>query len=50
MLELPQCLGFDLLNAFARHRKLLADFFQGVVAVHSDAKAHTYDAFLTWGQ
>jgi hypothetical protein len=36
MLELPQCLGFDLLKAYARHRKLLADFFQGVVAVYSD--------------
>jgi len=48
--ELSQCLGLDLSNSFARHRKLLADLLQCVVAVDADAKAHAYDALLAWRQ
>ena len=50
MLELAQGLGFDLTNAFARHRELLADFFQRVVGVHADAEAHAQHALLTGGE
>ncbi len=50
MLQLAQCLGFDLANTFARHAELLADFFQRVVGVHADAEAHAQHAFLARGQ
>ena len=46
MFELSQCLGLDLSNSFTRHRKLLADLLQCVVAVDADAKAHSYDALV----
>src|SRR5437879_10294244 len=46
MLQLAQRLGLDLTNTLARHRELLADFFQGVVGVHADAEAHAQHAFL----
>ena len=40
MLELPQRLGLDLPDTLARHRKLLADLLQRVVAVHAEAEAY----------
>ena len=40
MLQLPQRLGFDLADALAGDGELLADFFQCVVGVHTDAEAH----------
>ena len=46
MLQLPQRLRLDLADALARHRELLADFFQRVVGVHADAEAHAQHAFL----
>ena len=46
MLQLAERLRLDLANAFARDRKLLADFFQCVVGIHADAKAHTQHALL----
>ncbi len=50
MLQLAQCLGLDLADAFARHRELLADLFQRVVGVHADAEAHAQHAFFARGQ
>ncbi len=50
VLEFPQRLRFDLADAFAGDRELLADFFQRVVGVHADAKAHAQHAFLTRGE
>ena len=41
MAQFAQRLGFDLTNPLARHVKLLADFFQGVVGVHVDTEAHS---------
>ena len=38
--ELTQRLGLDLADALARHIELLADFLEGVVGIHVDAKAH----------
>ena len=46
MLELPERLRLDLADALARHRELLADFFERVVGVHADAEAHAQHAFL----
>src|SRR6266404_9815411 len=46
MLELTQCLGLDLADAFARQRELLADLLQRVVLVHADAEAHAKNALL----
>jgi hypothetical protein len=40
MLQFPQSLGLDLADAFAGDGELLADFFQHMVGVHADAKAH----------
>src|SRR5215468_985454 len=40
VLQLSQRLGLDLADALARHRELLADFFQRVVLVHADAETH----------
>ena len=45
--ELPQSLRLDLADTFARHRELLADFFERVVGVHTDAKPHAQHAFFT---
>src|SRR5712672_3134938 len=50
MLQLPQRLRFDLPDTLSGHRELLADFFQRVVGVHADAKAHAEHAFFAWGQ
>src|SRR6185437_608012 len=50
VLELPERLGFDLADALARHRELLADFFERVVGVHADAEAHPEDALLARGE
>src|SRR6185312_15220429 len=46
VLELPERLGFDLADALARHRELLAHFFERVVGVHADAEAHAQHALL----
>src|SRR3984957_14806417 len=46
VLQLAQRLGLDLADALARHRELLADFFQRVVGVHAYAEAHAQHAFL----
>jgi hypothetical protein len=46
MLQLAQRLRLDLANTLSRHRELLADFFQRVVGVHADAKAHAQHALL----
>jgi hypothetical protein len=46
MLQLAQRLGLDLADALSRHRELLADFFERVVGVHADAKAHVQHALL----
>jgi hypothetical protein len=40
VLELTQGLGLNLADALARHVKLLAHFFQGVVGGYFNAKAH----------
>src|ERR1700757_560691 len=50
MLELAQRLGLDLADALAGHRELLTDFFQSVVGVHADAKAHAKNALLARGE
>ncbi len=50
MLQLPQRLRLDLTNTLSGHRELLADFFERVVGVHADAKAHTQHAFFARGQ
>ncbi len=47
MLQFAERLGFDLADSFAGHRELLADFFQRVIRVHTDAEAHAQHAFLT---
>jgi hypothetical protein len=44
VLELSDCLGLDLAYPLARHRKLLPDFLQRMVAVHAETKAHAYGA------
>src|ERR1700730_3244852 len=49
MLQLSQRLGFDLPDSLARDRELLAYFFQRVILVHSDAKAHAQPPFFAWG-
>src|SRR6266700_7062148 len=46
VLQLSQRLGFDLADALARHRELLADLFQRVIGVHADAEAHAQHALL----
>ena len=50
MLEFPQSLGFDLPDALARHRELLADLFQSVVGIHLNPEAHSQHAFRMRGQ
>jgi hypothetical protein len=47
MFQFTQRLGFDLADALAGQRELLADFFQRVVGVHADAEAHTQHALCT---
>jgi hypothetical protein len=44
--QLAQRLGFDLPDSFARHRELLADFFQRVVGLLADTEAHAQDLLL----
>ena len=44
--EFTQGLGFYLANTLARHIELFTDFFQRVVGVHADAKAHAQDALF----
>ena len=48
--ELAQRLGFNLANAFARHRKLLADFLQGAGEAVVEAVAEFEDAPLAFGE
>src|ERR1043166_186729 len=48
MLQLPQRLRLDLAGALARHRELLADLFEGMIGVHTDAEAHTQYALFAW--
>ena len=48
--EMAQRLGFDLADALAGDRELLADFLERVVGVHADAEAHAQHAFLARGQ
>ena len=43
MAELAECLGFDLADAFPRDRKVLTDFFQGVVTPVIQTKPHLDD-------
>ena len=40
MAQFSERFGFDLADALARDVKLFADFFERVVGVHFDAKAH----------
>ena len=40
MAQFAQCFGFDLPDAFAGNIELTTNFFQGVVSIHVDAKAH----------
>jgi hypothetical protein len=47
VLQLAQRLGLDLTDTLTRHRELLTNFFQRVVGVHADTKAHPKDTFLT---
>src|SRR5215472_9855028 len=44
--ELAQGFRFDLANALASHLEILPDLFQRVVALFSDAKAHSEDLLL----
>ena len=50
MFQFAQCLCFNLPDAFACHVELLAHFFQCVVRIHADAKAHAQHAFFARGQ
>ena len=47
VLQFPQGFRFDLANTFACYRELLADLFQRVVGVHTDAETHPQHAFFT---
>src|SRR5665811_1508997 len=46
MLQLPERLGLDLPDALAGDRELLANLFQRVVGVHTDAEAHAQHALF----
>ena len=46
MFELAQSFRLDLTNAFTGDVKLLADLFQRMVGVHTDAETHPQNAFL----
>src|SRR5579885_3306630 len=50
VLQFPERLGFDLADAFARDRELLAHFFQRVIGVHADAEAHAKHALFARGE
>ena len=50
MFQLSQGLGLDLPDSFAGHAELLAYFFERVVGVHADAKAHAQHAFFARGK
>jgi hypothetical protein len=50
VLQLAERLCFNLANTFAGHAELLADFFERVVGVHADAKAHAQHAFFARGE
>src|SRR3546814_14889682 len=50
VLQLAQRLRLDLADALARHAELLADLFERVVGVHSDAEAHAQHALLARGE
>ena len=41
MAHLTQCFGFDLADALPGDIELFPDFFQRVVIVHANAKAHS---------
>src|SRR5690606_19405844 len=44
MFQLAKGLRLDLANTFARHRELLADFFQRMVGIHANAEPHAQHA------
>ena len=48
--QFPQGFGLDLADALTGHVELLADFFQRVVGVHVDAKAHAQHLGFAWRQ
>ena len=50
MLQLTQSLCLDLADTLARHAELLADLFERVVGIHTDAEAHAQHALLTRGK
>src|SRR5712691_683202 len=50
VLQLSQRLGFNLADALARHRELLADLLQRVVGIHADAESHAKNALLARGE
>ncbi len=50
VLKLAQCFCFDLTDTFAGHTELLANFFQRVIRVHTDAKPHPQNPFFSWRQ
>ena len=50
MAQFAQCFGFDLADALARNVKLFAYFFQRVVGVHINAKAHPQHFCFARGQ
>jgi hypothetical protein len=50
MPQFPQSLSFDLPNAFARHRKRLADFLERMLAAIFQTEAHLNDFFFARSQ
>ena len=50
MTHLPQGLGFDLPDAFARHLELLADFLEGAAVAVDKSEAECEDPPLALGQ
>ena len=50
MAQFAQRLGFNLADAFAGDRELLADFFERVLAAVFQAEAHLDDFFFTRGE
>ena len=50
MAQFAQGFGFDLTDTFAGYVKLFADFFERVVGIHVDTKAHTQDFGFARGQ
>jgi|GEM_PF-4349840 len=47
VLELAQRLGFNPADSLALRPKLLPQFFQRMISVHADAKAHTHRTLFT---